>query len=150
MFHCCVGPLGTMWLFNPPSEAEFPAFPAVASAGTFSSQSLKYSAHPSSRFAHYFLYSIAGSVSRLHSTILPPHNTSILLSLCSSAGRLWPSQCCKPSSLCASRRQWSDPVSADGIFQESCYFLTVILRRQNQETTSSIISFYWVTRSFSC
>ena len=52
-----------------------------------------------------------------------------------------------PSSLCAPGRERSDPVSADGVLQESCYLLTVLLHSTREILRLDMKSPYYLMSS---
>ena len=56
----------------------------------------------------------------------------VLFGQCPGAPLFGPASVMTPSSLCAPGRERSDPVSADGVFQEPSHLLTVILCRVNK------------------
>lgn len=56
-----------------------------------------------------------------------PLSCSVPSGQCAPGPSLWASCCSDPSSLCGPRGESSDPVSADGVLQEPCQLLTVLL-----------------------
>lgn len=126
-------------------------FPAVAFPPSHSNDSLNIMAQLPSVFVPFLLPAGSALITLVfpRCVILPPADFLSLIHVFITRP-LQASHCPDPSSLCAPRGKWSDPVSAYSILQESCYLLAVILQRNNTFKTrdeilyNSGIHFYWI------